>query len=75
MCVEGSEVWENFTFLGSVMHNTSSSCQEVFHQTGLAYIVMDLLNTSIQCVSTCAEDKDLDHQAAGAPSLWHGCET
>ncbi len=46
-CGEDIEVLESFTYLGSVVHNSGRSDQEVIRRIGLAYGVMDSLNTSI----------------------------
>ncbi len=43
-CGEDIEVLESFTYLGSVVHNSGRSDQEVIRRIGLAYGVMDSLN-------------------------------
>ncbi len=47
VCGEDDNLVESFTYLGSVVHNNGKSDHEVIWPTGLAYSVMDSLNTSM----------------------------
>ena len=49
VCSEDIEISENFTYLGSVVHNNGGLNHEVVRQTGLGYSIMDSLNISIWC--------------------------
>lgn len=40
------EIFESFTYLGSIVHSTMGSCQESLKWIGLAFTVMGKLNMS-----------------------------
>ena len=46
-CDEDIDILDCFTYLGSMVHNNSASCQEVLQRIDLAHGVMDSLSTSI----------------------------
>ena len=57
-CGEDIRILENFTYLGSVMHNDGGSSQGVTRRIGLVHGVMDSLNTSIwRCRYLCIRTK------------------
>lgn len=58
VCGEDIIVLENFTRLGSTVHNNSGSNQEVFWQTGLACSGMDSLNKHM-ILPVAIQDKEL----------------
>ncbi len=67
---------ESFTHLGSVLHNNGRSDQEVIRRIGLAYGVMDSLNTSIWlCRYLCRRTKLRIFKSLVLPALLYGCET
>ena len=47
VCGGNIEILENFTYLGSVMHNDGGSSHEIIWRMGLAHSVIDSLTTSI----------------------------
>lgn len=48
-CGKDIEAWENFTYLGSIVHGSSSFGQEIIRQIGLAFAVIDLFTMIIWC--------------------------
>ncbi len=67
---------ESFTYLGSVVHNNGRSDQEVIRRIGLAYGVMDSLNTSIwRCQYLCRRTKLCIFKTLVLPVILYGCET
>ncbi len=74
-CGEDIEVLYSFTYLGSVVHNNGRSDQEVIRRIGLAYGVMDSLNTSIwRCRYLCRRKKLRIFKSFLLPVLLYGCE-
>ena len=75
-CGEDIEVLKSFTYLGSVVQNDGRSDQEVIRRIGLAYGVMDSLNTSIwRCRYLCRRTKIRIFKSLVLPVLLYGCET
>ena len=75
-CGEDIEISENFTYLGSVVHNNGGSRQEVLRRIGLAHGVMDSLNKSIwRCRYLCRRTKIRIFKSLVIPVLLYGCET
>ena len=75
-CGEDVEISENFTYLGSVVHNNGGSRQEVLRRIGLAHGVMDSLSTSIwRCRYLCRRTKIRIFKSLVVPVLLYGCET
>ena len=75
-CGEDVEISENFTYLGSVVHNNGGSRQEVLRRIGLAHGVMDSLSTSIwRCRYLCRQTKIRIFKSLVIPVLLYGCET
>ena len=58
VCGEDIDISENFTYLGSVVHNNGGSRHEVLRRIGIAHGVMDSLNSSIwRCRYLCRRTK------------------
>ena len=75
-CGEDIEVTESFTYLGSVVHNSGLSDQEVSRRIGLAAGVMNSLNKSIwRCLYLCIRTKLQVFIALVMPVLLYGSET
>ncbi len=73
---EDIEVLESFTYFGTVVHNNGRSDQEVIRRIGLAYGVMDSLNTSIwRCRYLCSRTKLCIFKTLVLPVLLYGCQT
>ena len=74
-CGEDIEILENFTYLGSVVHNDGGSTKEVLLWSGLALGVMALLNTSIRrCRYQCKWTKIWIFKSVVIPVILYGCE-
>ena len=75
-CGEDIEVTESFTYLGSVVHNSGLSDQEVNRRIGLAAGVMNSLEKSIwRCQYLCRRTKLRVFKALIMPVLLYGSET
>lgn len=72
---EDTEVTETCTYLGSVMLSNGGSCLEVTWEIGLAYSVMNLLNSSIwQFQNLCRKTKiQILVIAASCVTVWLRC--
>ena len=70
------EILENFTYLGSVVHNNGGLREEAMRRIGLAHGVMDSLNTSVlHCRYLCRRTKIRIFKLLVIPVLLYGCET
>ena len=75
-CGEDIEVLQRFTYLGSVIHNNGRSDDEISRRIGLAYGVMDTLNSGIwRCRYLCRRTKIRIFKSLVLPVLLYGCET
>ena len=75
-CGEDIEIKESFTYLGSVVHNSGRSDQEVLRRLGLAYGVMDSIDKSIwRCRYLSRRTKLRIFKSLVLPVFLYGCET
>ena len=76
VCGENIDILDSFTYLGSEVHNDGGSTHEVVRRIGLAYGVMDSLNSSIwRCRYLCRRTKIRVFKTLVLPVLLYGCET
>ena len=76
VCGENIDIFEKFTYLGSDVHNDGRSTHEVLRRIGMAYGVMDSLNSSIwRCRYLCRRTKIRVFKTLVLPVLLYGCET
>ena len=75
-CGEDIDVSENFIYLGSVVHNSGRSRNEVLRRIGIAHGVMDSLSSSIwRCRYLCRRTKIRLFKSLVLPVLLYGSET
>ena len=73
---EDIEIFRNFTYFGSVMHNDGGSSQEGTRRITPAHGVMDSINTrNLLCRYLCRRTKIRIFKSLMIPVLLYGCET
>ena len=76
VCGEDIEVTPSFTYLGSAVHNSGGSNQEVQRRLGIAYGVMDSIDASIwRCRYLSRKTKLRIFKSLVLPVLLYACET